>query len=133
MTYIQATHGGGGWPMSVFLTPDLHPFFGGTYFPPQDAYGRPGFKTVLQRISEVWRTRREEVSAQSADVMRQLAEMSEPEVRGGGERQDRAGQTLSSCFTQLEGVFPKIPHEREASAAPRGWRGCGRCRRGCVP
>lgn len=66
--------------MSVFLTPDLHPFFGGTYFPPKDAYGRPGFPTVLQRVAEVWRTRREEVSAQGADVMRQLAEMSEPEV-----------------------------------------------------
>ena len=39
---VQATSGGGGWPMSVFLTPDLQPFLGGTYFPPQDAYGRPG-------------------------------------------------------------------------------------------
>ncbi len=42
MTYIQATQGGGGWPMNVFLTPDLQPFIGGTYWPPQDAYGRPG-------------------------------------------------------------------------------------------
>ena len=42
MTYIQATQGGGGWPMNVFLTPDLQPFIGGTYWPPRDAYGRPG-------------------------------------------------------------------------------------------
>ena len=42
MTYVQATQGGGGWPMNVFLTPDLQPFIGGTYWPPQDAYGRPG-------------------------------------------------------------------------------------------
>jgi hypothetical protein len=42
MQYVQATQGGGGWPMSVFLTPELAPFFGGTYFPPEDAAGRPG-------------------------------------------------------------------------------------------
>ena len=116
MTYIQATHGGGGWPMSVFLTPDLHPFFGGTYFPPQDAYGRPGFKTVLQRISEVWRTRREEVSAQSADVMRQLAEMSEPEVRGGGER--LAGGRIGgwACVNNAD-----------AGALLRCWAGASTC------
>ena len=54
MTFVQATTGGGGWPMSVWLTPDLKPFFGGTYFPPEDRYGRPGFTKVLQRIAEAW-------------------------------------------------------------------------------
>ena len=48
MTYVQATSGGGGWPMSVFLTPQLHPVLGGTYFPPEDMPGRPGFKTLLR-------------------------------------------------------------------------------------
>ncbi len=48
MAFVQATSGGGGWPMSVFLTPELNPFFGGTYFPPEDGYGRPGFKTLLR-------------------------------------------------------------------------------------
>jgi hypothetical protein len=48
MTYVQASQGGGGWPMSVFLTPELKPIVGGTYFPPDDKYGRPGFKTVLK-------------------------------------------------------------------------------------
>ncbi|PKU72169.1 hypothetical protein MA16_Dca006762 [Dendrobium catenatum] len=47
MTYVQALYGGGGWPLSVFLSPDLKPLMGGTYFPPDDNYGRPGFKTVL--------------------------------------------------------------------------------------
>uniref|UniRef100_A0A669D4Z7 Spermatosis associated 20 n=1 Tax=Oreochromis niloticus TaxID=8128 RepID=A0A669D4Z7_ORENI len=50
MTFVQATSGGGGWPMSVWLTPELRPFIGGTYFPPRDRGGRPGFKTVLTRI-----------------------------------------------------------------------------------
>jgi len=50
---VQATQGGGGWPMSVWLTPDLKPIVGGTYFPPEDRYfGRPGFKTVLRNIAE---------------------------------------------------------------------------------
>lgn len=48
MTYVQATGTGGGWPMSVFLTPDLVPFFGGTYFPPNDSFGRPGFTSMLK-------------------------------------------------------------------------------------
>jgi uncharacterized protein YyaL (SSP411 family) len=48
MSFVQATTGGGGWPMSVFLTPALKPFYGGTYFPPEDNYGRPGFKTLLK-------------------------------------------------------------------------------------
>lgn len=50
MNFVQATSGGGGWPMSVWLTPELRPFIGGTYFPPRDRGGRPGFKTVLTRI-----------------------------------------------------------------------------------
>ncbi len=47
MTFVQATTGSGGWPMSVWLTPELKPFFGGTYFPPDNRYGRPGFASVL--------------------------------------------------------------------------------------
>lgn len=50
MTYVQALYGGGGWPLSVFLSPDLKPLMGGTYFPPDDKYGRPGFKTVLRCV-----------------------------------------------------------------------------------
>ena len=55
MTFVQATTGGGGWPMSVWLTPDLKPFVGGTYFPPEDRYGQPGFPKVLQRIAAAWK------------------------------------------------------------------------------
>lgn len=75
MTYVQATQGGGGWPMSVFLTPSLQPFVAGTYFPPQDMYGRPGFKTLLRRITAAWQSKKEDIKAQSADSMDQLASM----------------------------------------------------------
>lgn len=61
MSFVQATTGGGGWPMSVFLTADLKPFFGGTYFPPDDRYGRTGFRTLLQKVHEAWATGPDEI------------------------------------------------------------------------
>jgi len=76
MTYVQAATGSGGWPMSVFLTPDLKPFFGGTYFAPDGRYGRPGFGTILERIAASWETRRAEITESSRDVMAQLAQYS---------------------------------------------------------
>jgi uncharacterized protein YyaL (SSP411 family) len=61
MTFVQATTGSGGWPMSVWLTPDLKPFYGGTYFPPASRWGRPGFVDILHEIARVWRTDRTKV------------------------------------------------------------------------
>src|SRR5688500_19226464 len=55
MTFVQATTGSGGWPMSVWLTPDLQPVYGGTYYPLSSQYGRPGFVDVLKQISRAWR------------------------------------------------------------------------------
>jgi uncharacterized protein YyaL (SSP411 family) len=81
MTAVQVLTRHGGWPMSVFLTPDLRPFYGGTYFPPEDAHGRPGFVTVLTAIEDAYRNRRDDVN-QSADqlvnILRQLAEPKPP-------------------------------------------------------
>jgi uncharacterized protein YyaL (SSP411 family) len=72
MTYVQATTGGGGWPMSVWLTPDLTPFVGGTYFPPEDRYGRPGFATVLHRIAEAWKRDQEKIIESSRNLLERL-------------------------------------------------------------
>ena len=66
MNYVMATTGSGGWPMTVFLTPDQKPFYGGTYFPPADRYGMPGFKTLLLSIADAWKTRKDEI-VRSAD------------------------------------------------------------------
>jgi uncharacterized protein len=74
MTFVQATTGGGGWPMSVWLTPDLKPFIGGTYFPAEDRAGRPGFKTVLQRIIEGWKSDRDGIVKHGDEVAKQLQE-----------------------------------------------------------
>lgn len=62
--------------MSVFLTPSLQPFVAGTYFPPQDMYGRPGFKTLLQRITTAWQSKKEDIKEQSIDTMEQLVNLS---------------------------------------------------------
>src|SRR5499425_2051420 len=74
MNFVQATTGGGGWPMSVWLTPDLKPFLGGTYFPPEDRYGRPGFPNALMRIAEVWAQDRERITGQGEQMVAALQE-----------------------------------------------------------
>ena len=72
MAYVQATTGSGGWPMSVWLTPDLNPFYGSTYFPPEDRGGRPGFRSVLQKIAEIWQQQRDVVVRSSENITAQL-------------------------------------------------------------
>ena len=68
MTFVQSTTGSGGWPMSVFLTPERKPFFGGTYFPPDARHGRPSFLQLLEQIAGLWRERKMEIAA-SADEL----------------------------------------------------------------
>src|SRR5471032_3603151 len=68
MTFVQATTGAGGWPMSVWLTPDLKPFYGGTYFPPSSKWGRPGFVDILGEIAKVWGAEPDKIQ-QSAEAM----------------------------------------------------------------
>ncbi|HEX5398626.1 MAG TPA: thioredoxin domain-containing protein [Verrucomicrobiae bacterium] len=72
MTFVQATTGSGGWPMNVFLTPDLKPFFGGTYFPPDARYGRPSFLQLLQQISRLWQERRNDLAASADEIHARL-------------------------------------------------------------
>ena len=72
MLFVQATTGGGGWPMSVWLTPDLKPFYGGTYYPPDNRYGRPGFRTVLNHLAQAWRDDRDKIDDSVAEIMGQL-------------------------------------------------------------
>src|SRR4051812_20518329 len=82
MTAVQVLTRHGGWPMSVFMTPDLRPFYGGTYYPPTDAHGRPGFVTLLKAIDDAWRGRRDEVNKsadQLVDILRQLSRPPAPE------------------------------------------------------
>lgn len=85
MTFVQATTGAGGWPMSVWLTPDLQPFLGGTYFPPQDRYGRPGFVSVLKQVAQLWKERREELIRRAGEMVGHLKENEEAPGQEPGE------------------------------------------------
>jgi uncharacterized protein YyaL (SSP411 family) len=114
MAATVALSGGGGWPMSVFLAPDRHPFFAGTYFPPTDRHGRPGFSTLLKRIAHLWRSQRDDVLAQANALVAQ--------VRAGYEIATAAPvssamisaavRALAASFDPLWGGFgsaPKFP------------------------
>jgi uncharacterized protein YyaL (SSP411 family) len=72
MTAVQAISGSGGWPMSVFMTPDRKPFFGGTYIPPKAQYGRPGFPDLVKRIDELWHNERNKITESSNQIIEML-------------------------------------------------------------
>jgi hypothetical protein len=78
MAFVQASTGRGGWPMSVWMTPELAPFCGGTYFPPQDRWGTPGFVRVCQGVAGFWRDRRSEATARGEEILRRLDEDEPP-------------------------------------------------------
>jgi uncharacterized protein len=115
MTFVQATTGSGGWPMTVFLTPDLKPFFGGTYFPPKDKWGHPGLTKVLNKIAEAWKADRERIVASSGKIISQL--QTAIEVAGSDEKVSdsvarKACDQFASQFDAKFGGFggaPKFP------------------------
>jgi hypothetical protein len=118
MTFVQATTGHGGWPMSVWLTPELKPFAGGTYFPPTDVPGRPGFITVLRRIAELWKSDRAQIEEKAHSLLTALRE-AESEVVAPGEDEWDVDKTVrlgleqyTRMFDTAEGGFggaPKFP------------------------
>jgi uncharacterized protein YyaL (SSP411 family) len=101
MSFVQATTGSGGWPMSVWLTPDLKPFIGGTYFPPDDRYGRAGFGRILERIAEAWKTDQDRILESSHDVVAQL----EKQAAIGESRSALGPEGLESGFYVLRRSF----------------------------
>ncbi|HLJ54052.1 MAG TPA: thioredoxin domain-containing protein, partial [Chthonomonadaceae bacterium] len=117
MSAVQRLTGQGGWPMTVFLTPDARPFFGGTYFPPNDLYGRPGFPRVLRAVAAAWREQRSEVLEQSAELTADLVEGDN--VLGGLSDSlltpavlETAENALAAMFDRRNGGFagaPKFP------------------------
>jgi len=116
MTFVQATSGSGGWPLNVFLTPDLKPFYGGTYWPPESKYGRPSFTQVLQRVTELWKNQRAEVLSSAADLTVKLQSMATYDAHNAfpaGERElHGAGQTFLHEYDSVHGGFgtaPKFP------------------------
>jgi uncharacterized protein YyaL (SSP411 family) len=116
MTFVQATTGSGGWPLNVFLTPELKPFFGGTYFPPDNRHGRPSFLQLLQRIQELWDARRDDLVASADDAHAKLRaySMTEEASEAGlsAETLRAAAQQLKRFYDPRNGGFggaPKFP------------------------
>src|SRR5437016_2391375 len=116
MTFVQATTGGGGWPMSVWLTPDLKPFVGGTYFPPVDRYGQPGFAQVLERMAAAWKQGHEKIAEQGSKIVEALRESQNVQPEAAAKIDNQVFQTayeqLSRSFDDEEGGFgtaPKFP------------------------
>jgi uncharacterized protein YyaL (SSP411 family) len=113
MTYVMAANGSGGWPVTVFLTPDRQPFYGGTYFPPEDRQGMPGIKRVLAAVRETWEKRRDEVVKEADSVAKAVEQMTRLEaakdatidaalVTAGYER-------LAATFDKEFGGFGRAP------------------------
>ena len=116
MTFVQSTTGGGGWPLNVFLTPDLKPFFGGTYFPPDERHGRGSFLSVLQQVASVWRERGIEVAASADEITARLelatSQTSAAKKSLSAEAIRRAGDLFKESFDAQNGGFgnaPKFP------------------------
>ena len=113
---VSAISGTGGWPLTVFLTPDGRPFYGGTYFPPVDQYGRPSFRKILLAIAEAYRDRREEVLQSASEAMNVLANAEAFAGRQTGLSPRLVAimvQSGVSIFDEKNGGFggaPKFPH-----------------------
>ena len=122
MTFVQATTGSGGWPMSVWLQPDLKPIVGGTYFPPDDRYGRRGFPSVCHAVADAWKNERPKVLAQGdriIEALRDYTRQEAPAATGGhgaaptmAQVLEDAGGALAQSFDPDWGGFgdaPKFP------------------------
>ncbi len=116
MTFVQAMTGSGGWPLNVFLTPDRKPFFGGTYWPPENKYGRSSFLQVLQQIATAWQTKTTDILGSAEKLHQQLADMTARESTNrfvlGKVALQNAGLQLKHGFDEKHGGFgsaPKFP------------------------
>ncbi|PTL83848.1 thioredoxin domain-containing protein [Vitiosangium sp. GDMCC 1.1324] len=127
---VQLMGQGGGWPLTVFLTPELLPFYGGTYFPPKDKYGRPGFPRVLEALHDAWTTKRDEVRRQSEEFREGLGELAGyglDAVPAALKAEDivTMGESLLRRVDEVNGGFggaPKFPNPMNVAMLLRAWR-----------
>jgi uncharacterized protein YyaL (SSP411 family) len=116
MAFIQATTGQGGWPMSVWLTPRAEPLLGGTYFPPEDKYGRAGFPRILREVARMWREDQEKMRANAAKLLEKLQQQAAAQPNQGNIAGERVfGDFLDACEHSYDeelggfGGAPKFP------------------------
>ena len=126
MTAMQALGMGGGWPLNVFLTPDLEPFFGGTYFPPDTVHGRPGLIQILPRVRQAWDEERAELSGTGSRVLEAMRGLEAPEGAAAAIDSliERAVQDLARGYDADQGGFgdaPKFPSTVNLNLLLRYW------------
>ncbi len=115
MQAVQSMTGRGGWPLNVFLTPDLKPFYGGTYFPPESRQGMPAFTTVLERVHRTYEERREEVEESAEKLTDRLKSLERLSDRGSPPERDRLRATYDNLEERFDpewggfGSAPKFP------------------------
>ena len=116
MTFVQSMTGSGGWPLNVFLAPDLKPFYGGTYWPPEAKYGRPSFLQVLGQIHSAWVSKREQITGSSVNLHQKLIELTGRSSGGGVTLEpsivSHAGNELKQGYDWKNGGWggaPKFP------------------------
>jgi uncharacterized protein len=126
MDAVQAMTGHGGWPMTVFLTPDATPFYGGTYFPPADRHGLPSFQRVLQSVADAWRHKRDEVVEQGAKLTESISRVSRLVSPGGTLDEATLRQAFETMKPQFDaewggfGGAPKFPQPMNLDFLLRG-------------
>ena len=116
MNAVVMMTGSGGWPLSVFLTPDGKPFYGGTYYPPQDSFGRPGFPRILLAIAEAWKNKRQGLIDSAGELSEQLAQPAGPagESQLSPEILKRAFNYFQNSFDSAHGGFGGAPHRQDS-------------------
>ena len=128
MNAVQMMTGHGGWPMSVFLTPELQPFYGGTYWPPHASRGMPGFDQVLTAVLDAWTNRREQAIDQAAKLTGHLQKVADGLSASGdlsSELLRMATSRLQEAFDSTHGGFgraPKFPHSMDLQMLLRSWK-----------
>lgn len=128
MNAVQLMTGHGGWPMSVFLTPDLQPFYGGTYWPPRDSRGMPGFDRIILAVHDAWANRREQAIEQAGKLTEAIRSLEGEAGSGRGlspELLRNAAALLERAFDFGHGGFgraPKFPHSMDLQLLLRVWQ-----------
>ena len=125
MTAVQAMTGSGGWPLNVFLTPELKPFFGGTYFPPEPRFGVQGFPQLLERIADLWEHQRDQLTKSGDELAKALAQYSQSQEAGpipDASVLDAFVQSFDRGFDSwMKGAAPKFPMPANQNLLLRYW------------